>query len=275
MDDRDTTNGEQSPDVVESPNSLYQEALTETRRVIDAQVEMIENTEDEILMIMRLNIIALGGVVTLLTYIPDLVATALPWVAVSSLLIISSILISGFIYRGVTLYAGFGDHGHDDHIPRQKIPYGDLVRTSEDASVEGHNGQLPSREEFFSALLNEHQSGISHNNVEIKYRSQIHQQAILLLLSGVLLLGIGLVTGISNAESVYVLGSLAIATSLMVAGAGYTLVKSIGLIGRFIQTNADPSRLSYGYAFERQYPYLSRLCLFILMYVYDPEHGEW
>lgn len=258
--------------------AAYPDALTETRRVIDLQINMIENTDSTIVSLIQLNLFGLGGLVTLTAYLPDLIAQSLLWVALATIWFVSSILIGAFIYRGATIYAGFGDHGHDSNIPRQKLPYNTLIRSSETVSdVESAaKSNIPSTDGFRSALLNEHQSGISHNNVEIKYRSQIQQQVVLLLLVAIITLGIGLGLSLTGVSGPYALVLLWDATLGMIAAGMYIIVKSLGLIGRFIQTKADPNRLSYGYAFEREYPYLSKLCLFVLENLYDPNpDAEW
>lgn len=268
---------EQINDESECPE-VYPEALTETRRVIDMQVKMIENTDSTIVSLIQLNLLGLGGLVTLAAYLPDLIAQSLPWVVLASIWSTSSILIGAFIYRGATIYAGFGDHGHDDNIPRQKLPYNTLISSSE--TVTGAEGtvksNIPSPDEYRSMLLNEHQSGISHNNVEIKFRSQIQQQVILLLLIAIITLGIGLSIGLTGLAGPYALVLPGAAMLGIIAAGMYIIVKSLGLIGRFIQTKTDPNRLSYGYAFEREYPNLSKLCQFVLEHLYDPNtDGNW
>jgi hypothetical protein len=257
--------------------SACSEALTETRRVIDVQIEMIENTDTEIISLMRLNILGLGGVVTLIAYLPELISESIFWVALAVLWFVSSVLIAAFIYRGVTIYAGYGDHGDDSNAPKEKLQYEALIGESDaisDPSGFSKDSTLSS-DSFTMAVLSEHQTGISHNNIEIKYRSQIHQQVIQLLLIGILTLGIGLSVGIVDPSGIYVMVISGVATFGITGVAIYTIIKSLGLIGRFIQTQADPNRLSYGYAFKRQYPYLSKICLFVLTYLYDPADGDW
>lgn len=256
----------------------YRDALAETRRVIDVQVQMAEDADEEILTVIRIAFLSLGGVVTLIAYVPRLVAEALPWIAVATTLLVTSILLSAYIYRGITLYAGFGDHGYDRHAPRQKLKYEFLIDPSDGRSTiddlpttERH----PSAQAVRSALLNEHQAGISHNNVEIKYRSQLHQQTILLLVTAVLLVGVGLSNAILGEVSTYTWVAILGATAVVLLISVYTVLKSIGLVARFIQTDADPDRLTYGYGFERKYPYLSRVCAFVTTYLYDPADGEW
>jgi FtsH-binding integral membrane protein len=258
-------------------STVYAEALAETRRVVDVQVEMVENTDTEIISLMRLNLLAFGGLVTLVAYVPNLIASALPWVVISVPLFVLSVLLSVFIYRGVTLYAGFGDHGYDAYVPKQKVRYDSIINPSVDGSSDREfvRPDRPSTEAFRAALLNEHQSGISHNNVEIKYRSQIHQQVILLFLTAILVLGIGLVVAIADISGAPGTAVVVLATGGAVAAALYTIVKSAGLISRFIRTKADPNRLSYGYAFERQYPHLNRVCSFVTAYLYDPSDDDW
>ena len=87
-------------------------------------------------------------------------------------------------------------------------------------------------------------------------------------------LGIGLTVGIADLSGPSELALPVLATVAAIAAGCYTIVKALGLIGRFIQTKADPNRLSYGYAFDRKYPYLSQLCLFVMTYLYDPVDGE-
>ncbi|MFP8951629.1 hypothetical protein ACLI4Z_01475 [Natrialbaceae archaeon A-arb3/5] len=257
---------------------LYQEALTETRRVVDVQVQMAEDTDEEILTLMRLELLALGGVVTLFTYSPSLVTAALPWVVTSVLLLLSSILLAAYIYRGITLYAGFGDHGYDRHIPPEKVPYESIIRSSEDRSSRDGTPlveDVPSVSAFRASLLDEHQAGISHNNVEIKYRSQLHQQTVFLLLFAILTLGIGLGWAILEEASTATVVVVSLTTIGVVIASLHTILKSAGLVARFIQTTADPDRLTYGYGFEREYPYFSRVCAFVTTYLYDPADEEW
>lgn len=267
---------DESGDNVTGSPPAYSEALTETRRVLDVQREMIENTDTEIVSLIRLDLLSLGGIITLTAYVPELVAEALLWVVLASLCLISSVLIAAFIYRGVTIYAGFGDHGVDSSAPPEKLRYETLIAPSDHVTDINAFSTVdpPASDTFRAGVLNEHQLGISHNNIEIKYRSQIHQQVIQLMLVGLLMLGIGLATGLANLSGPYELLLVGVATVAVGAFAIYTIVKSLGLIGRFIQTKTDPNRLSYGYGFERQYPYLSRLCLVVLRYLYDPNKGD-
>jgi len=271
----------QSPNGSDGDNDkslLYDQALLETRNVIEVQVEMAENTDEEALTIIRLNFLSLGGIVTLIAYVPELIKKAIPWVALSVLLLSASILISAFIYRGITLYAGFGDHGYDKHAPEQKLKYNFIIDSSYERSTPDNSSLqqgVPRLPEFQAALLNEHQAGISHNNIEIKYRSQIHQHASWLLLIAVLTIGLGLTVALSDTIGNNLKILLVIITIIALLVAVYTLIRSIGLLSRFIQTNEDPDRLSYGYAFEREYPYFSKVCKFVNKYLYDPVEEEW
>ena len=243
--------------------AAYRESLVETRRVLDVQYEMAEDTDEEILTVVRINLLALGGVVTLIAYVPDLITEALPWVVLSGAFLILSILLATYIYRGLTLYAGFGDHGYDKNVPRQKLPYGRVITTSADRTAPESPPvpeTLPSATAFGAALLREHQAGINHNNVEIKYRSQIHQLVMLLLLVAIVILGIGIAVALSDGLPPAVWTVVAVATAGFVASGLYIVSKAAGFVYHFTQTSTDPERLSYGYAFSRKYPYLSRVC---------------
>lgn len=274
---KDTSKKSDSDQINSNGNSPYTEALNETKRVIDVQIRMVENSDTETVSLMRLGILALGGIVTLIAYVPELIGNAILWVAVSVLILIFALFFSAFIYRGITLYAGFGDHGYDDHVPRQKLRYEKLINYSDentgpDAAVP--SDRLSSTETFRAELINEHQAGISHNNIEIKYRSQIQQQIILLILIAILGLGVGLVSTIVEGIGKHGTLVVGLTTASIWMAALYIIIKTLGLVGGFIQTNADPSRLSYGYGFKRQYPYLSRICLFTMRHFYNPTDWE-
>lgn len=251
----------------------YLVALDETRRILETQRQWVESSDNEILSVIRINILALGAILTLIVSAPNMVREALPWISLSGFLLICSSLILAFIYRSVTLYVGFGDQGVEDPPP-EKLSYDHFVQVSDPQRLSDSLPDTPPTSEAFRAsLLNEHRSGISHNNIQIKHRSQIRKQAVILFLNSLLILGAGLLHSIETSVTIF---TAVLIISIALCGiAIYIIIKTVGLIGRFIQTKADPNRLSYEYSFERKYPLLSQLCSFVLTYLYDPIEEEW
>lgn len=256
-DRRGATNGEVVGNKRDGTRSkMYKEALVETRNVLDVQHDMTEAADKQILRVLNVNLLILGGIATLIAYLPDLMTQMLPWLVCAGFLILSSITAGSYIYRDTTLYAGFGDHGFDSRdgrriVPEKKYGYDLIINTPEDRSIPEappEREEPPSASEFRASLLREHQAGINHNNCEIKYRTQIHQQITLLSSVGILILGIGIVTVLSGISSIYVtLGSLAV-TSIAVLFGLFLLLKSSALLCVYTRSIADPERLTYGYA---------------------------
>jgi hypothetical protein len=264
MDDKseNTKLSGKSSDLVIEQDTIHGEALSETRRYLDAQFEMAEDTDKEILTILRLNLLSLGGVVTLIAYVPSLVTEALPWIIVSGIFLISSILLSAYIYRGIGIYSSFGDHGYDKFTPDEKIPYDAIVNNSE-SSQENINycssENITSINEFRKNLLQEHQAGITHNNFELKYRNRIQQHVTVLLLFGIIILGTGIMNSLLSSSNVLTQLSIQGLTILIAVSGGYVLIGSVRLLSKYILVDIDENRMSYDYAFEWSESYLTKL----------------
>jgi len=241
--------------------SYQQSALAETRTIIDHQIDIAEDADNESLRIMRLNFIVIGAFVPIFVSTPELLAPALPWAVIALLFSTMSVFASAYIYRGLTLYGGFGD-SPDLTVDALIEEFG----TTEDG------GPDVSQAAFQNRLLEDHQAGILHNNVEIKHRSEIHQQTTLLLLFAIVLLVLGILQSITSLPAAYryliYLGSV----PPVVFGV-HRSVRAASFICRLERRGEDEERLDYDYSFARDYPYISMMCSCLLS-VYDPMDEE-
>jgi len=242
-----------SREPTESRNAVYKEALTETRDYLNKQFEIAENTDEEILTLLRSHLLVLGGVVTLIAYLPELIVEALPWIVLSGFFIASSILLSTYIYRGIGIYSGFGDHGFDKYAPDEKLLYNSIIQDLEKQPNHGRScseENISSVEKFRERLLTEHQAGITHNNFELKYRNKIQQEITILLLSGIVILGVGITTTLSENSDILTIVFVLIITVFITLVGISKLIGSLKLLHQYRQTSSDPNRMSYDYAFD-------------------------
>lgn len=249
--------------------SYHSVALEDTRSIIDSQMEQIQEADKETLKMIRINLVLLGSFVPIIISSPGILGSILPWALLSGVFSVASVMVASYIYRGWVLYAGFSDSPH--------FTFDSLVESYTNAeNIDLNNPQTVTEldspiiplDEFQTLLIKDHELGILHNNVEIKYRNEIHQQTTLLLLMSVVMFVLGILTiPTSNRYFSYVIFSLAVIVFIL---GTFRIIKALGLIARFELRAEDEERLSWGHGFEREYPYMTVIYKIILK-IYDPE----
>jgi len=164
----------------ESEKEALQEALRETQEIIEYQFELAQSAEDDILRIVRLNLVVIGAVIPLITNVRDLVLSSMEFLLLPYFLVIYSLFAAVYIYQSSPLYIGFSDSPQMD--------YSNTFSDTEEISYL----------EFAHDLLQDHEDGILHNNVEIKYRITIYRHSVILVIISIFLISIGLLLSMTS-----------------------------------------------------------------------------
>lgn len=245
-------------------------ALEETRDVIDYQMELIKEADKETIRLIRLNLVLLGAFVPLFITSPNILNSIIPWALISVWFAVMSVGIASYVYRGWVMYGGFGDSPNLTlESLRETLDMN--VEKDDISSVEDIDPVDITLADFQTLLIKDHELGILHNNVELRYRNEINQQTAILLLISLLNLVTGVFYFVSSQEMIRTI--LYIFTAVFVFVGIFHTMKTISLLARFELRSDDEERLNWGHAFHRSHPILSKLFITVL-YIWDPKKHQ-
>lgn len=256
----ETSNSELTVGLNKTP---IQESLTETRRILQQELDYSEMFWDDALRLVRLNLVLVGGLATLVYTAPDLVTAALPNVLAGGFFISVSLVISAYMYGNMSPYSGFGDSpdlnmetlmGDDNEEETNifDIEYDEIIQRFDEIEAE-----LPSDEQFRAAILLDHQKGIRHNGVGLRNTAEVLRRSSILIYIGIIMTGIGIGTELSSKTYTAILPiSNYISLVFAVYGVHTTLVM-MHLAAEQIDRLDDEKRFDYdhyGYDYAEYFP---------------------
>jgi hypothetical protein len=233
------------PWAISLEDSTVQESLTETRRIINRQLDIAENINDESFKMIRLNLVFLGGIATVIFSARELFVSAILFVSIGMGFISVSLLLSSYTYGSMALYGGFGDSPALDF---EKLSGVNMMSSYE--TVLGEYDQirreLPSSDEFRAILLSDHEKGVLHNNVEIKSCWSILRHGSVLLYIGIIAIAIGVGTEFIDPSRAWRSVLRGVGGLIIVIGVTSTL-KSISVVSAHMNRLRDEERFDYDY----------------------------
>ncbi|MFB6252582.1 MAG: hypothetical protein ABEI27_13020 [Halobellus sp.] len=226
-------------------DSTVQESLTETRRIINRQLDIAENINDESFKMIRLNLVFLGGVATVIFSAQELFVSAVLFVSVGMGFISVSLLLSSYTYGSMALYGGFGDSPALDF---EKLSGVDMMSSYQ--TVLGEHGrirrELPSSDQFRAILLSDHEKGVLHNNVEIKSCWSILRHGSVLLYIGIIVIALGVGNEFVDLSGAWKAVLRGVGGLIIVVGITSTL-KSFSVVSAHMNRLRDEERFDYDY----------------------------
>lgn len=178
-----------SDDDSEDPLAI---ALEDARRLVDQQDGLMERNERELVRIIWLNVLLLGGMVPALEVLRPEDGTffksldpGLPWFVLAVFLIIMAIFFGSLTYRGNLLHGGFED---SPNLAVADLTWKSLGGPAEDdfPGVDAFDADATENAEAMRArLLWDYGKGIRHNNRETTYRFQVVDWVTRLMVLGI------------------------------------------------------------------------------------------
>lgn len=212
--------------VDDTEEDALQEAVGETQEILEYQFELAQSAEDDILRIVRINLLVIGAVIPLITNVRDLILASIEFLLIPYLLVMFSLSAAVYIYQSSPLYVGFSDSPQMDYS----------------TTFSGRDDMTYS--EFAHRLLQDHEDGILHNNVEIKYRITIYRHSVIIAIVSIFLISVGLLLSLTS-------GRLSTGLSVLYAlGCVASLIpirNSLKEICEFADRYEDEQRFDYEY----------------------------
>lgn len=195
---RSVMSDEDSEDPLEEP-------LEDARRVVDHQINLVEGSERELLRIVRLNLLLLGGMVPAVQAVRFLndgtsqpLAVGLPWFLLAVALIVTSILFANLAYRAKLLYGGFEDSPNLGVTQLTGRPLGEPTESDVPRKEEFDADFTENAEKMRARLLWDYAKGIRHNNRETSHRYAIIRYVTIMMTIGIVCFIVGALAMLSK-----------------------------------------------------------------------------
>ncbi|SDD46693.1 hypothetical protein [Natrinema hispanicum] len=171
-------------------------AYDEAKNFVDYQLDLTDNLDQELLSLMRYTILMAGAIFPLFNFIvnPNSRITFVqfyPWLGLSATVLIYSTWFAARSYRNGIYYGGFEDspfHNFESLM--------DMEATKGSLDIEKSEINFPDTEEYYVRSLNDYSIGITHNNWEISFKSQLVHHVFRFIMLSIIVFIIGSIMNI-------------------------------------------------------------------------------
>lgn len=191
-----------SDDDSEDPLAI---ALEDDRRLVAHQIELVERSERELLRIVWLNLLLLGGMVPAVQTVrlfdggsSRSLAVGFPWFLLAVLLIVTSILFAIVTYRSKLLYGGFEESPNLGVTKLTGEPLGEPTESDVPMREEFDADFIENAEKMRARLLWDYAHGIRHNNRETSYRYHVIRYVTIMMTVGIVCFILGALAMLSE-----------------------------------------------------------------------------